>query len=613
VQTGGGQVTFPDSQNNNDFAIIEDNDLSIDQILAITGISIGLGETASIGLDAFNQWETLFGFGQVPDVIITDSQLIIGDVVINGSTSGLIIFDMDTVTNPSIATSVTINAGLTVDGAGVGSSFVNIVGGSLTINAGLATAGAAGNGAIGTTNALVLEVDVVNIPTNGSDPINITDVNTTSTTYDIGGTLVAGLVAITSNTGGNFVFAGLASSDILIINGLGGSITDSGTLTISGASSFTTTDAIIELNDASNSFGDLTLVSGNGTITIVEDDPINLASVITTGGLNVTSAGASAGDISDSGTIEVGGTTTLSTLATTDITLNSPLNDFGGAVTVTQANDVILVDENSLTLGAITTSNSGILDIDTTGAVDFTGTATVAGTLNVDTNESGGTGGDITDMGGTLLITGTTTLDAGATFDIILDNTANDFSTVTITSVKDAVINDTNSLILGAITTSNNGTLMSSTKAGITVSGAILADGAVTLDADNDNTGAGTFDLTGNSITVANDNNLTITATDFVFTGSTLSIGAGTLTLNITQNKDLCLGIATTTTCTGGIDLNNTELDTLTTASTSNSLSLATGGAIFAEDALFPMNSIISLSGDTIDTSDENGSGAPPQ
>ena len=63
------------------------------------------------------------------------------------------------------------------------------------------------------------------------------------------------------------------------------------------------------------------------------------------------------------------------------------------------------------------------------------------------------TNGAITESGA-LAVTGTTTLTAGAANNITLDNAANNFSTVGVTTGNNVALTDVNALILGASTVS---------------------------------------------------------------------------------------------------------------------------------------------------------------
>ena len=127
----------------------------------------------------------------------------------------------------------------------------------------------------------------------------------------------------------------------------------------------------------------------------MDSNALDLGASTISGTLNVTAGGA----ITDSGNLVVTGTTTLAAGAGNDITLDSAGNNFS-TVAITSGRNVTLVDSNAL--------DSGCLD----GLRD----------------PKRHRGGAITDSGN-LVVTGTTTLAAGAGNDITLNN-ANNFSTV---------------------------------------------------------------------------------------------------------------------------------------------------------------------------------------
>ena len=250
VITGNGSLAY----GTGDSAFIESNDTTNAlQIIAATGLTIGAGQTAAIGNDAITQWAAVVG--GTPDVSYTDADLNTGnELTINGTGSAAILLDMIALfTGPSL----TLTGGSTVDGANQGFSLAHGSAGSLTLSSG---------GAIGTTYfPLVLDLNTISIPTTGgANSISITDQNTSNTTYNIGGTLAAGAVTINRATAGNIVLGTLSSSSVNIGHTGGGSITDTGTLTISGNSIFATTDADIILDSALNTFGNLTLTVNDG-------------------------------------------------------------------------------------------------------------------------------------------------------------------------------------------------------------------------------------------------------------------------------------------------------------------------------------------------------------
>ena len=82
---------------------------------------------------------------------------------------------------------------------------------------------------------------------------------------------------------------------------------------------------------------------------------------------------------------------------------------------------------------------------------------------------------------GALTVAGTTTLAAGAANNITLNNAANNFSTVGITSGNNVSLRDANALDLGASTVS--GTLGVTTAGALTQSGALTVTGTTTLAA----------------------------------------------------------------------------------------------------------------------------------
>src|SRR5207344_2994320 len=207
---------------------------------------------------------------------------------------------------------------------------------------------------------------------------------------------------------------------------------------------------------AGNNFSTVAITSGRN-VTLVDSNALDLGASTISGTLNVTAAGA----ITDSGNMVVTGTTTLAAGAGNDITLNNA-NNFS-TVSISSGRNVTLNDTNPLDLGA----------------------STISGTLNVTT------AGAITDSGN-LTVTGTTTLAAGAGNDITLDSAGNNFSTVAITSGRNATLMDSNALDLGASTVS--GTLNVTTNGALTHSGPVVVAGATTL-------AAGAGDITLNNAT----------------------------------------------------------------------------------------------------------------
>jgi hypothetical protein len=137
-------------------------------------------------------------------------------------------------------------------------------------------------------------------------------------------------------------------------------------------------------------------VAGGNNVTLSDaSGGLNLGNVSTTGGLNVSSNG---GDITDSGNVVVGGTTTLNA-GGGNVALDNAGTDFSGQVSVAGGNNVTLSDASGgLNLGNVSTTSG----------------------LNVSSN-----GGDITDSGN-VVVAGTTTLNA-AGGNVVLDNAGGAF------------------------------------------------------------------------------------------------------------------------------------------------------------------------------------------
>ncbi|MEQ1775373.1 MAG: MBG domain-containing protein, partial [Burkholderiales bacterium] len=220
--------------------------------------------------------------------------------------------------------------------------------------------------------------------------------------------------------------------------------------------------------------GAVSITSGNN-VTLNDTNAVALGASTVSGNLAITANGA----ISDSGNVAVTGTTTLAAGAANSITLDNA-NNFGGAVSVTSGNNVTLNDTNAVALGA----------------------STVSGNLAITAN------GAITDSGN-IAVTGTTTLAAGITNNITLDNANNFGGAVSITSGNNVTLNDTNAVALGASTVSGN--LAINANGAITDSGNVAVTGTTTLAAgaansitlDNANNFGGAVSITsGNNVTL---------------------------------------------------------------------------------------------------------------
>ncbi|BFU94970.1 MAG: hypothetical protein NTNFB02_16920 [Nitrospira sp.] len=339
-------------------------------------------------------------------------------------------------TTGNIAMSSPLN--VTLSGA------VNAGSGTVTINANSDGAGGqnftmnAGS-SIATTNTGANAVQIiVNSPTGGTGSAALRGSITTGN----GGTATVstrGQAAVGGNTTGGAITQGAA---LTMNTGAAGTVA-----LATGAAA-----ANITLNTAGNDFTGAVGVSRAFNVALRDANALTLGASTISGTLGVTTAGA----LTQTGALTVTGATTLAAGAANNITLNNAGNNFS-TVGITNGNNVVLTDTNALALAA----------------------STVSGTLGVTTN------GALT-QSGVLAVTGATTLAAGAANTINLATSANNFSTVSVTSGNNVSLRDTNTLILGASTVSGN--LAFTTGGALTQSGALTVTGTTSFTATAANT-----------------------------------------------------------------------------------------------------------------------------
>ncbi|NKB37752.1 MAG: filamentous hemagglutinin N-terminal domain-containing protein [Gammaproteobacteria bacterium] len=398
------------------------------------------------------------------------------------------------------------------------------------------------------------------------DTVNVS--NTNNLTIDDTNALTLGTVSTANNAdidaGGAVDFTGVTTVGGTLnvdttVNGAGGAITDiGGQLLITGTTTLDAAANDIVLDNPANDFGGAVTITNASNVDIQDSDNIDFGASTIGGTFDVTAGG----DITDSGTLMVTGVTTLDA-GGNDVILDDMNNDFMDTVNVSNTDNLTIDDTNALTLGTVSTANNA--DIDAGGAVDFTGVTTVGGTLNVDTTANG-TGGTITDTGGQLLITGTTTLDAAAN-DIILDNPANDFGgAVAITNANNVDIQDSDNIDFGASTI--GGTFDVTADGDITDSGTLMVTGVTTLDAG------------GNDVILDDVNNdfmdtVNVSNTDSLTIDDTNALTLGTVTT--TNNADVDAGGAVDFT---GVTTVGGTLNVDTTANGAGGAITDTGGQL---------------------------------
>ncbi len=377
---------------------------------------------------------------------------------------------------------------------------------------------------------------------------------------------VTGTIAIqTSGTTGNATLNNAGGVDLAAstVNGelsvtSNGTITDSGTLDVTGAVSFVTRDnspANIMLDESASKFGAITARTLNtagdtvvaGAIAIAENAAMDLADIDTTSTASFTANGA----ITDSGAVIVGGQTTLAAGAANNITLDDPGNDFN-SVAITNGNDVTLVDLNGIELLASTVS--GNLNVTADGDDNSTATLQVSGALAVLTGSitlsGGGTGTDDTIDVDVDLSAQSIRLQKADTFDLAgnVDVTATNGSLTVASSGGTIRLSGANgtatifdgtadNVLLADIVDTNNIDVTVRSDNDITL-GSVDVGGTLVLKVDDNNSGIGT--LTANALTTAagksisitggTDNNDIVQLSGTVTAGGALDIMAGTLT-----------------------------------------------------------------------------------
>lgn len=232
--------------------------------------------------------------------------------------------------NAFLSTNTTLTS--TGGNAGVG------VGGAVNFNGSVNSSGVARTltiisngtttfaGAIGNTNAL----STLTTNATGSTVINGGSVRTTGEqTYNDAVTLGAATTFTTTNSNVNFASSINANSNNVVV--------------AAGAGTLTATNTV-------NNFANLAVTASSAD---VRD-----ANAIVLGATNVTGAYTlqTAGNITQTAALDVGGASTFNASATGDITLNTATNNFN-SIAVTSARNVSLVDSNALTVNASTVAS----------------------------------------------------------------------------------------------------------------------------------------------------------------------------------------------------------------------------------------------------------------
>jgi hypothetical protein len=369
--------------------------------------------------------------------------------------------DLANVANVTIPAGVTVSFDNTpVAPAQAGPVSIDSLGvaGSLSQSAGTLNVGAGGvtlntltqtGGELATTGALTL-----GSLSQSAGSLSAGSLSTTTSYSQTGtGTInVTGDVSITATTA-PVLLGNLNTGGTLNVNSTGGSITQTaGTvLTVTGPATLTAsqngTPANVYLGNAGNTLSgpvtasgaDVTLnttgplttnVTATGDATLTSGGATTLGASTVGGNLNVTSTG----DVTQTAPLTVAGTTTV-TSTQGDVVLSNPNNNLTGVVT-TQGNNVTVnthapqttvvtaTEDASLSTPATLTVSGTAGSLTTqSGGTTTLGTTTVKGDVQITTNNA-----DIAQTG-TVLVGGTTDLNAG-TAKVTLTDPGNGFAGV---------------------------------------------------------------------------------------------------------------------------------------------------------------------------------------
>ncbi|MCC4619241.1 hypothetical protein LL965_03800 [Xanthomonas cassavae CFBP 4642] len=475
--------------------------------------------------------------------------------------------------------------------------------------------GGAGNIALTARNALSL-------PATGLTSNGAMQLRAENGTLALGGDLVGDAISLFSGNALTLAtsISSLTGNGTLSVSTNNSAINqNAGILSIGGTSTFNAGTGSIALGRIDNDFRGAVNLAGSGTL--VRDSNALTLGTVSTGALTAISNGAlalgsgsadSLVAISSGHAVTQAGALTVRQASAViagsgSITLDDANNDFQSGLTLA-GSGITVQDRNDLTLASLTSNSNGNVAVTAGGSLTLPATSVNAGGGNLSLIANGGsvnTGGSLSgrnvtlsardgmtlghsitatdtltlsstnaaidQVGGTLLIAGNSSINAGGGA-ITLDAAGNDFQGLLALSGGASNVRDANTLTLGALdtgaltVTSNgalrlgqgtvNGALTASSNGGaITQAGALVVNGTSTLNAGNgaitlsnaNNDFQGTVGLTGNGISVTDTNMLLVssiggntsgtialTAQTLNLPASAISAGTGTFSLTAT-------------------------------------------------------------------------------
>ena len=476
------------------------------------------------------------------------------------------------------ATGGALNVSL-LAGAGVSATSIQTNGGTLGVTAhGAVTLGSVNSGAL----TIASNGGAVTLPTGTIGGLLGVTTGGGAITQAAGSLSTAG--ATLDAAAGSVTLGSLGSSIDLGVTTTTGSIAQaSGTaLSVSGATSLSTSAGTITLDATGNSLQGAVSASGGATT-------LTNAGALVLGSTTVSSLTATAvsGSITQAGgtSLSVSGATSL--MASGAITVDATTNNLQGAV--------------SASGGATTLTNAGVLVLGSTTVSSLTATAV---------------SGSITQAGGTSLsVSGASSFTASGA--ITLDAATNSLQGAVGVNGGAVTVRNAGALLLGNVTasslnaTADVGSITQSAGTSLGISGAtgLTAGGAITLDATT-NSLQGTVTASGGATTLTNAgalvlgnvtaNSLTATAgsgnitqvggTGLSISGATtLAASSGTITLDATTNHlQGAVGVsggAASLLNAGTLTLGNSSVSSLSATASSGNLAQAAGTSIAVSGA----------------------------
>lgn len=446
---------------------------------------------------------------------------------------------------------LTLNVASVAD-TNVGTDFTSSSG-SLTLNT---TGGASLDAAIGTLNASTVG-GALDLSNTGS--LSVAALSTGGLTLDTTDT-----INFTGNTG--------VTGNLDVRSG--GTITSTNQFTVSGSSTFVSRldgGAGISLTNAANNFGStLTVRSRNsaanaddaGPITVVSTGPLTLGQVATTNTFNATAGGA----ITSTGTVRTGAANLSTGTTGGSITLNQLQSAGTVTVNTTGTGDVILTNNQALTLGNASTVGRNLSLTTTSGNLNVPN-LTVNGTVTLATQ---GSGDDISAgnfSGATSFNITTTGAGGDATFGSTagIDAAVNIGGQLNFNATTFAQIASVGNLTVG---TGSAGASIQITAPDLSIATSLMAGGNITLQPDNDTDTISLNNVGGDfSLSAADLANISTTGT------VTIGRAGGTGGTNLGSLGDINLAMTTydllirggLLTFNGGLTLSDDSLLTINT------------------------------------------------